>query len=201
MQTKHDHIYSAINTVLEEKNEEKKWKKLKNEEVTQIQQSIKKKIIDKFESQLPQYILVKKDGYELPPQFFVFLKNPLLWKNFSEQNKEVIKKFEADKMDTFFENQPEQLEVIGKKDLVEQISSHLIQFYRRPKTGGNRSIVNLELLIWKAIDKYHQDVLDIKDYALELSGVRIIHSITNASYYRQPAWLRWLQQLFGRLPQ
>lgn len=104
-------------------------------------------------------------------------------------------------MDTFFENQPEQLEVIGKKDLVEQISSHLIQFYRRPKTGGNRSIVNLELLIWKAIDKYHQDVLDIKDYALELSGVRIIHSITNASYYRQPAWLRWLQQLFGRLPQ
>ncbi|KAK4509959.1 uncharacterized protein ATC70_008109 [Mucor velutinosus] len=151
------------------------------------------------QQQLPDNILIptdKDNTFELPANFYEHLHNADSWNQFLKQNKAAIDKYLEGHMDRYFAKQQKNGAIISKDAFLSLITNDLM---KRTKGGKHDPEASLSLsqLVASAVEKYHQDMLDTADFALESRGAHVIFTKTSPTFDPVGPWKRRLRTSLG----
>ncbi|CAO3606644.1 unnamed protein product [Mucor fragilis] len=148
---------------------------------------------------LPDNILIptdKDNTLELPANFYEHLHNADSWNQFLKQNKAAIDQYLQGRMDHYFAKQEKSGAIISKDAFLSLVTNDLM---KRTKGGKHdpESSLSLGQLVAAAVEKYHQDMLDTADFALESRGGHVIFTKTSPTFDPVGAWKQRLRKSMG----
>ncbi|KAF1796059.1 UNC-like C-terminal-domain-containing protein [Mucor lusitanicus] len=154
------------------------------------------------QQQLPDNILISTDkdnnnAFELPANFYEHLHNADSWNQFLKQNKAAIDQYLTGHMDHYFSKQQKNGAVISKDAFLSLITNDLIKRTKGNKHPADDASPSLSQLVASAVEKYHQDMLDTADFALESRGGHVIFTKTSATFDPVGPWKRRLRTSLG----
>ncbi|KAL7308774.1 hypothetical protein PS15m_011939 [Mucor circinelloides] len=148
---------------------------------------------------LPDGILIptdKNNNLELPASFYDYLHNADSWNLFLKQNKAAIDKYLEGHMDHYFAKQKKNGAIISKDAFLSLITNDLMKRTKKDKHDPEASF-SLSQLVASAVEKYHQDMLDTADFALESRGGHVIFTKTSSTFDPVAPWKQRLRKSMG----
>lgn len=163
-----------------------------------------RQILTSKQQKLPDTILVSTDKdnkFEVPADFYEYLHNADSWDQFLKNNKAAINKYVEGEMTQFFEKQEKNGAIISKEAFLSLITNDLVKRSKGKNAGSGLSddsaTLSLNDLIESAVEKYHQDMLDTADFALESRGGHIIFTKTSSTFETVSPWIQRLRKTAG----
>ncbi|GAN07259.1 SUN domain-containing protein 2 [Mucor ambiguus] len=151
------------------------------------------------QQKLPDNILISTDKdstFELPANFYEHLHNADSWNQFLKQNKAAIDKYLEGHMNQYFAKQEKNGAIISKDAFLSLITNDLMKRTKGSKHDPDASL-SLSQLVASAVEKYHQDMLDTADFALESRGGHVIFTKTSPTFDPVGPWKRRLRTSMG----
>ncbi|KAL9555093.1 hypothetical protein MBANPS3_002516 [Mucor bainieri] len=152
------------------------------------------------QQQLPDTILIptdKDNRLELPADFYERLHNAGSWNQFLQHNRAAIDHYLQGRMEQYFSKQEKNGAIIGRDAFLSLVTNDLIKRAKGGKHTDADAAPSLGQLVASAVEKYHQDMLDTADFALETRGARVIFTKTSATFDPVGAWKRRLRTSMG----
>ena len=163
-----------------------------------------RKLLKSKQQKLPDTILVptdKDNKFEVPNDFYEHLYNAGSWDQFLKNNKAAINKYVEGEMTQFFEKQQKNGAIISKEAFLSLITNDLVKHSKVKNTDSSSSdtlaTLSLNELVETAVEKYHQDMLDTADFALESRGGHIIFTKTSSTFETISPWIQRLRKTAG----
>ncbi|KAI8077336.1 uncharacterized protein B0P05DRAFT_544651 [Gilbertella persicaria] len=171
---------STLNEIIEQ---------LKRESVRkhQVSQTIYQDLQRIIGDQLPSLIYIptyQPGEIKITAQFLQYLDNPTLWDVFEYQNERSIQ--------MYMQKQVNQGAIVNKDTMMQLITQQLFQYQKIQQKGSKADL--LPELIHKTIQRYHQEILNLPDFALD---GQIIHANTSTTYGPVPYLMERVATMMG----
>ncbi|KAI8374631.1 UNC-like C-terminal-domain-containing protein [Radiomyces spectabilis] len=130
----------------------------------------------------------------------------LTWDQFLQANEASMQQFLTGSVEQVLDQQMKQGVIMSKDMFMELLTNELhsiwdeLNKFQAPDNDNTSlSPRGVWMLVERALERYHQDVLGSADYALANRGARVIPAWTSATYVAYPRhlWKRWLARLTG----
>ncbi|KAI8378885.1 UNC-like C-terminal-domain-containing protein [Choanephora cucurbitarum] len=172
-----------------------------------VEKKISQEIHHAMANQLPDMLLVHTDqnGKMTPsPQFYQYLKDNLSWSSFLKHNEAAIADYMRGEMTAYLEQQKKEGAIVSKERFMKLLANDLSQQMNHQQTNHQQAKqqegvqqANLDQLVERAIQRYHQDLLNTPDFALYSRGAFILHGRTSPTYIKIPNWMQVSRRLLG----
>ncbi|KAI9358529.1 UNC-like C-terminal-domain-containing protein [Pilaira anomala] len=160
-----------------------------------ILNNIEHLVQDAIKDKLPRMIFVDTDKHgklQLSQAFFTYFQDSSFWTHFLHQNEIKVQELLNQHIDTYLQQQQKEGVIMTKEIFMKLLSDTLMPFQQE-----NLTDLSFKHLIDSALTKYHQDVLNTADFALESRGASTIFGLTSATWFHLPAWLQSLYRFAG----